>query len=200
MSETPRTDAATDKYVWPNSADNFARQLERELRESEASAAVMREALNAIPFPCPCCSYSTMHAGDCVIGIALSTNAGRELLEKVAKLQREHDDLCSVADMMRPEREVELLAEVERLRDKHHQLEGTHSTLLTALEFNRKERGSLRRKLAAADGMERALKECLAADHASGLSVLIGDKYRKFRSMFTSAESALAAWQEANKL
>ena len=45
MSDTPRTDAATDKHVWPNSADNFARQLERELRESEANAAVMREAL-----------------------------------------------------------------------------------------------------------------------------------------------------------
>jgi len=86
MSETPRTDAAW--YASESGAGcepllKCSLQLERELRESEASAAVMREALNDIPFPCPCCSYSTMHAGNCTIGIALSTNAGRKLVDAI---------------------------------------------------------------------------------------------------------------------
>lgn len=31
----------------------------------------MHAAINAIPWPCPVCAYSTMHAGFCVIGKAI---------------------------------------------------------------------------------------------------------------------------------
>lgn len=49
MSDTPRTDAETDKHVWPNSADNFARKLERELNalhRKVAAAEGMAEAFS----------------------------------------------------------------------------------------------------------------------------------------------------------
>lgn len=99
MSDTPITDAAASTSMFvdgePVVEIKICRALERKLQKAQADAAAMREALNAIPFPCPCCSYATMHAGSCAIGSALSTNAGRELLEELQRLRGDYAELVN---------------------------------------------------------------------------------------------------------
>ena len=89
MSDTPRTDAAW--YASESGAGcepllKCSLQLERELRESEASVAVMREVLGYFE---DCSDHGL--ARD--VEHALATNSGRKLL---AEVERYHAELASL--------------------------------------------------------------------------------------------------------
>lgn len=112
MNDTPRTEAATDKHVWPNSADNFARSLERELQKAQADAAAMREVLGAVlvsAFPASQNSPRMFSAWQ-MIKRALSGDAGRELLEELQRLRDDYAELVK--------RNAECANQLERLRSE----------------------------------------------------------------------------------
>lgn len=148
--------------------------LAERLRACEAGAAVMREAMLEVAKAVS--TYGPLWHGSSEIQqlhTALALDAGRELLEEVDGLR---DDYASLMESSKTADEI-----------LSHQI----STIAA-------ERDSLRRKVAAAEGMARTLESAgnglkwFVANHPEGACQ--GDE-----EMRTEIESALAAWQEANK-
>ena len=200
MSETPITDAAW--YASESGAGcepllKCSLQLERELRESEASAAVMREALlkckNMVDYevrkdfnrPSP------MKEASDAAESALYTNAGSELLAEVERVRKAAVPICVGPPI------IQILAE-----EGQWQSESGAAVIAADGLFKKdpyKEIESLRRKVAAAEGMAKALVPftCGARE------VYPGEPCEDFgfQQKGTSAKvhAALSAYQEASK-
>lgn len=180
MSDTPRTDAVADEPPGDFniiSIYTLARQLERELREVEAGAAVMRSAI--IEFMSSCTDDSSNYVGGVErlkLESALSTNTGREMLE-------EHQEAVAHREFLRGELD-KAKAEVSRL--------AFHLSPEKEKEL-RAELTALRRKVAAAERIAGALQNVLRCAKKPRMD------NSNARTLWDSAVEELAAWQEANK-
>ena len=211
MTNTPISDATPHNV---GDLGMLCRKLERDLRKREAGAAVMREALklcdNAFAKFCPDpeSRYGTAWAE---VESALATNAGRELLAEVERLRKDAAEACEVCGMSAwvenedgfedlcafcHERDEfnALRSELERLRFELAMAQIPTTVDAVEREEWRQERDTLRRKVAAAEGLATALAMCAKIPvcvYPEGLYIDLEEH--------TAVIAALAAWKEANK-
>lgn len=154
----------------------FARQLERELRECEAGAAVLRECVQQ--FHDEHESYGRKYTLSGFQSLwfnrakaAMSTNAGRELLAEVERLRFGCNQVAQVA------------FERDEALNKRAEANTRISCDAIRIQLMEEELASLRRKVAAAEGLHKFTKS---------YSLICISRFD------LEVKAALTAWQEAN--
>lgn len=208
MTNTPISDATPHNV---GDLGMLCRKLERDLRKREAGAAALRDAVLKMVALCESDLSDGPKMRPQWIRDALATNAGRELLAELERLRKDAAEACEVCGMSAwvenedgfedlcafcHERDEfnALRSELERLRFELAMAQIPTTVDAVEREEWRQERDTLRRKVAAAEGLATALAMCAKIPvcvYPEGLYIDLEEH--------TAVIAALAAWKEANK-